>query len=105
MLTVTGKMVKTTEWDRPFWALQWEVPLFASATSSEMEVLDRACRRVVSTEVQLQRHPRLGLSKKPKEHVGSQLVLAIGCTKPFSLQVVQVRVDAFVGKQSTLLEA
>lgn len=55
-------------------------------------MLDRVCRRVVGTEVQLQRHPRLALSKKPKEHVGSRPIVAFGCTKPFSLQLVQVRV-------------
>lgn len=63
-----------------------------------MEVLDRVCKRIVSTEVQLQRHPGLELSKKLKEHVGSQPILALGCTKPFSLQVVQVRVRYFCWK-------
>ena len=100
MLNVTSKMEKNIKWDEPFWALRWDRGrLFAPAVWSEMEVLDRACRRPVDAEVQLQRNPRLGLSKKLKGHMGSQPFLAAGVLKPFSVQVVQVRVrETFAGK-------
>lgn len=105
VLTVTGKMVKTTEWDRPLWALQWEVPLFAPAKSSSQRCWTGYAEELLVLKFSYRGIQGWHFQRNPRSMWAANLLWPLAVLSLFPCSWCRWEWNTFVGKQSTLLEA